>query len=512
LDGTVTDRRIRDVIIVGGGTAGWMAAAALASTMGEQLRIRLVESEAIGTIGVGEATIPAIRLFNGLIGIDENEFIRATQGTFKLGIEFQNWGRIGERYMHAFGQIGQSLDLIEFWQYWLRARHEGVAEPLGHYSFNETAAREGRFARVPQIPNTGLDGLSWAFHFDAGLYAGHLRALAEAAGVVRTEGTIVDVTQDGENGFVQSVTLNSDEVVAGELFIDCTGFRGLLIEEALKTGYDDWTHWLPCDRAITVPSENVGPPRPYTQSIAHQAGWQWRIPLQHRTGNGHVFCSDFMSEDEAAAVLLAHVEGKPLADPRTLPFRTGMRRKGWNRNVVALGLSSGFMEPLESTSIHLIQNGLAKLISHFPDRGFAQANVDAYNRRVAYDYERIRDFIVLHYHANQRDEPFWARCRAAPIPDTLRDKIELFRATGRVFREQEELFVEVGWFQVLTGQNVVPETWHPLADVLSGDELAGFLADLRTIVSTNAARLPTHQDFIARTCAAEPPSLQRKSA
>jgi tryptophan halogenase len=512
LDGTVTDRRIRDVIIVGGGTAGWMAAAALASTMGEQLRIRLVESETIGTVGVGEATIPAIRLFNGLVGIDENDFIRSTQGTFKLGIEFQNWGRIGERYMHAFGQIGQSLDLIEFWQYWLRARHEGVAEPLGHYSFNETAAREGRFARVPRIPNTELDGLSWAFHFDAGLYARYLRSLAETAGVVRTEGTIVDVTLGGENGFVQSVTLDSGEVIAGELFIDCSGFRGLLIEEALKTGYDDWTHWLPCDRAIALPSENSGPPRPYTQSIAHQAGWQWRIPLQHRTGNGHVFCSDFMSEDEAAAILLANVEGKPMADPRTLPFRTGMRRKGWNRNVVALGLSSGFMEPLESTSIHLIQNGIAKLISHFPDRGFAQANVDAYNRRVSYDYERIRDFIVLHYHANQRDEPFWARCREAPIPDTLRDKIELFRATGRVFREQEELFVEAGWFQVLTGQNVVPETWHPLADVLTRDELAGFLGDIRTIVSTNAARLPSHLDFIARTCAAEPVHFQRKTA
>lgn len=277
----------------------------------------------------------------------------------------------------------------------------------------------------------------------------------------------------------------------------------------MQTGYEDWTHWLPCDRAIAVPTENVGPPRPYTQSIAHDAGWQWRIPLQHRTGNGHVFCSEYISEDEATATLLANVEGRPLGDPRTIPFTTGMRRKAWNGNVVALGLSSGFLEPLESTSIHLIQNGIAKLISHFPDRTFRAANIEAYNRRMAYDYERIRDFIVLHYHANQRDELFWKRCREMDIPDTLRDKIDLFRATGRIFREQEELFVEIGWFQVLSGQNIVPETYHPLADVLTTSELAQFLSDIRTIVGANAARLPTHQQFIEQTCAA--PSMPSKT-
>jgi tryptophan halogenase len=500
----MSDSRIRDVVIVGGGTAGWMAAAALSATMGEQLRIRLIESEQIGTVGVGEATIPAIRLFNGLVGIDEDEFIRATQGSFKLGIEFLNWGRIGESYMHVFGQIGQSLDLIEFWQYWLRGRREGLAGPLGHYSFNETTARAGKFARMSRIPNTELEGIGYAFQFDASLYARFLRGMAERNGVERIEGRIVDVKLDGENGFVRSLVLESGEAIEGELFIDCSGFRGLLIEQTLQTGYVDWTHWLPSDRAIAVPTANVGPPRPYTQSIAHPAGWQWRIPLQHRTGNGHVFSSAYMSEDEATRILLDTVEGEPLADPRTIAFTTGMRRQAWNRNVVSLGLASGFIEPLESTSIHLVQNGIARLISHFPDRGFAPVNIDTYNRRIAYDYERIRDFIILHYTANQRDEPFWRYLRDMELPTSLRDKIDLFRATGRVFREQEELFAEVGWFQVLVGQNILPETYHPLADVLTGEELAGFLNDVRTIVSAPVPRMPSHQQFIAQTCAAEP--------
>lgn len=498
----MSDNRIRDVVIVGGGTAGWMAAAALSATMGEQLRIRLIESEQIGTVGVGEATIPAIRLFNGLVGIDEDEFLKASQGSFKLGIEFLNWGRIGESYMHVFGQIGQSLDLIEFWQYWLRGRKEGVAEPLGKYSFNENVARAGKFARMPRIPNSELDGIGYAFHFDASLYAKFLRGHAERNGAVRIEGLIVKVNQDGESGFVRSVTLESGEEIAGELFIDCSGFRGLLTEQTLGTGYVDWTHWLPCDRAIAVPTANVGPPRPFTQSIAHQAGWQWRIPLQHRTGNGHVFSSAYMSEEEAARVLLANVEGKPLADPRTIRFTTGMRELAWNKNVIALGLASGFIEPLESTSIHLVQNGIARLISHFPDRGFAKVNIDTYNRRIAYDYERIRDFIILHYTANQREEPFWRYLREMELPDSLRAKIDLFKATGRVFREQEELFAEVGWFQVLVGQNILPDTYHPLADVLTREELAGFLADIHTIVSAPVPRLPSHGEFIARTCAA----------
>ena len=498
----MSDSRIRDVVILGGGTAGWMAAAALSASMGDQLRIRLIESEQIGTVGVGEATIPALRLFNGLVGIDEDAFLRASQGTFKLGIEFLNWGRIGESYMHAFGQIGQSLDLIEFWQYWLRGRKEGVAENLGKYSFNENVARAGKFARLQRIPNSELEGIGYAFHFDASLYARFLRDISEKNGVIRTEGRIVKVNQDAESGFVRSLILESGEEIAGELFIDCSGFRAMLMEQTLDVGYVDWSHWLPCDHAIAVPTANSGPPKPFTQSIAHRAGWQWRIPLQHRTGNGCVFSSAYMSEDEARQILLDNVEGAPLAEPRLIQFKTGMREKAWHRNVVALGLASGFIEPLESTSIHLVQNGIARLISHFPDRGFAQVNIDTYNRRIGYDYERIRDFIILHYTANQRDEPFWRYLRDMDLPDSLSAKIELFKATGRIFREQEELFAEVGWFQVLVGQNIIPETYHPLADVLTQDELAGFLRDIRTIVSAPVPHLPSHGDFITRYCAA----------
>ncbi|MGV3730936.1 MAG: tryptophan halogenase family protein [Sphingopyxis sp.] len=502
----VGDSRITKVVIVGGGTAGWMAAAALSRTM-DNLSIRLVESDAIGTVGVGEATIPAIRLFNALVGIDEDEFVRETQGTFKLGIQFHDWGRIGDVYMHAFGQIGRSLGMLPFQQYWLRGRAEGVAGRLGGYSLSETAGRQNRFARLPRIPDTSLDGIAYAFHFDAALYAAYLRKVAEGAGVRRTEGKIAAVRRSGESGHVEAVVLENGEAIEGELFIDCSGFRALLIEEALETGYEDWTHWLPCDRAIAVPSENAGPPRPYTQAIAHRAGWQWRIPLQHRTGNGHVFCSDFISEDEATAVLLANIEGRALAEPRTLRFRTGMRRRAWNANVVALGLASGFLEPLESTSIHLIQNGIAKLIAHFPDRDFDPVNIDAYNRRVRFDYERIRDFVILHYHANQRtDSSFWIRCREMSIPDTLAQKIELFRSQGQIVREGDELFIEIGWFQVMTGQHLMPRGYHPMADQLTRDELAGFFADIETIVARTASHLPTQQDFIARHCAAGVPA------
>ncbi|HYC94385.1 MAG TPA: tryptophan halogenase family protein, partial [Sphingomicrobium sp.] len=446
----MSDNRIRNVVIVGGGTAGWMAAVALARTMGHQLNIRLVESDAIGIVGVGEATIPAIRLFNAMAELDEDEFLRETKATFKLGIEFHNWGKLGDRYMHAFGQFGQSLGLLEFFQFWLRARKEGVAKPFAHYSLTEVAARAGKFARMPRIPNTALEGITYAFHFDAGLYAKYLRSVAEGIGVTRTEGIIKSVERDGESGFIKSVTLEDGESIEGELFIDCSGFRALLIGEALGVGYDDWSHWLPCDRALAVPCENGPRLRPFTQSIAHQAGWQWRIPLQHRTGNGHVFCSEYISEDEAADVLLKNLEGKALADPRLIKFTTGMRHRAWDKNVVALGLSSGFLEPLESTSIHLIQRGAIKLMQLFPSNGIVAADVEEYNRQTRCEMEHVRDFIVLHYHVTQRDDTdFWRACRTMDIPDTLRHRIALFEETGRVFRAPNELFAENSWIQVM---------------------------------------------------------------
>lgn len=492
-------QRIQKVVIVGGGTAGWMVAAALSRAMGSIITIELVESDEIGTVGVGEATIPPILAFNQFIGIDENEFLRETKGTFKLGIEFQNWGRIGGKYMHAFGEIGQNTRFLEFTQCWLKAQREGVAGSLWDYSLNEVAARRDKFSRLHKIPGTELDGIAYAFHFDAGLYAAYLRKRSENAGVTRTEGRIKQVRRDAESGHVTAVVLDTDVEVKGELFIDCSGFQGLLIERELETGYEDWTHWLPCDCAVAVPSRNSDKLRPYTQSIAHQAGWQWRIPLQHRTGNGHVFCSEFMSEDEATAVLLGNLEGEALAEPRTIKFRTGMRKKTWSHNVIALGLASGFLEPLESTSIHLIQYGIMKLLAHFPDKGFDPVNIDTFNRRMRFDFENIRDFIITHYHINQRtDAVFWQRCREMEIPDTLRDRIDLFCATGRVFREKAELFAETGWFQLLIGQNAMPQSFHPVADRLSREQLQTFLDKLARTVRMAANQLPTHKQFISQ--------------
>ncbi|EJL29332.1 Tryptophan halogenase [Caulobacter sp. AP07] len=487
------DNRISQVVIVGGGTAGWMAAAALAKALGPLVSIRLVESDEIGTVGVGEATIPQIKLFNGLLGLDEDDFIRQTQGTFKLGIEFVGWTRPGHAYLHAFGGVGRDLGMVNFHQYWLKHRQGGGTSDFWAYSLNGAAAKANRFDRQP--------GLAYAFQFDAALYARYLRAHAERLGVVRTEGKILGATLREPDGFVESVTLERGEAVGGDLFIDCSGFRGVLIEQALKTGYDDWSHLLPCDRAVAVPTASTGPLRPYTQAIARPAGWQWRIPLQHRTGNGHVFCSRYVSEDEATATLMANLEGEPLAEPRLLKFVTGRRKAFWNRNVVALGLASGFMEPLESTSIHLIQSGLSRLLNLFPDQGFAQADIDEYNRQAGLEFERIRDFLVLHYWANQRSEPFWTACRDMAIPSELARKVEIFRAHGRLFREPEDLFFETSWLQVLLGQGVEPRGCHPMTDLVSGAQLEGFLADLRKITADAAGALPDHADFIRQQCA-----------
>ncbi|WOF41990.1 tryptophan 7-halogenase [Sphingopyxis indica] len=489
---------IADVVIVGGGTAGWMAAAALSRFLANgRRRITLVESDAIGTVGVGEATIPPILNFNRMLDINENDFLRATRGTFKLGIEFVNWGRAGDRYIHPFGSFGHDLHGIAFHQLWLRERVRGEAGDIADYSMSAAAAARGRFGRPGREAKPPLSELFYAFHFDASLYARFLRGLAERQGTIRREGRITGVERDGESGDVAAVRLESGERIAGDLFIDCSGFRGLLIEEQLGAGYEDWSRWLPADRAIAVPTANVGPPDPFTRSTAHGAGWQWRIPLQHRTGNGHVFSSAFMDEDEARRILLANLEGEPLADPRTIPFRTGRRKLSWSHNVIALGLSSGFLEPIESTSIHLIQNGIQRLLALFPDKPVSPVERDEYNRGMRDLYEDVRDFIILHYKATQRDDtPFWRHVRDMDIPDSLARKIELWRLHGRIFRENAELFGVTSWVAVLLGQNIRPERYDPVADTLDEAKVAAAMAEMRAAYARAAERLPAQDEFL----------------
>jgi tryptophan halogenase len=495
---------IRSVVVVGGGTAGWMTAATLAKVLRGRWTIKLVESDDIGIVGVGEATIPAIQLFNRVLEIDENEFLRATQGTFKLGIEFVDWGQLGSRYMHGFGPIGQELWTTEFHQYWRKMWLAGKAPDLEQFSITRMAARSNKFMRTAtDRPDSPLAQIKYAFHFDASLYARYLRKLAEGWGVQRIEGLIGPVHLRAGDGHVESVELVGGQRVDGDLFIDCSGFRGLLIEQALKTGYEDWTHWLPCDRAVAVPCEATPDPLPYTRSTAHGAGWQWRIPLQHRTGNGHVFCSRHLSDDEATAILLAHLDGKPLAEPRFIPFTTGKRRKTWNRNVIAVGLASGFLEPLESTSIHLIQTAISKIVTFFPDRGFSQPDIDEFNSQMDFEVTRIRDFIILHYHLNQRtDTPFWQACRGMSVPESLTRRMALYRQHGRIFREANELFTEVGWLQVMHGQGLIPDGYDPLVDVYDEAEIEEFLRSVREVIANCVDFMPGHGEFVAGNCAA----------
>lgn len=492
-------REGRRIVVVGGGTAGWMTAAALSRFCDTSWSIKLVESDAIGTVGVGEATIPMIRNFNSALGIDEAEFIAATNGTYKLGIEFVGWGTPDSRYLHAFGLVGRGLGLLPFQHYWLRGRAEGLAGPLADYVLNAVACHENRFAHVERRPGSALPPIPFAYHFDAGLYAAFLRSYAEERGVARAEGQITRVLTDGESGDVAAVHLEDGRAIAGDLFVDCSGFRALLIEATLETGWIDWSHWLPCDRAIAVPCEPGEPWLPYTRSTARKAGWQWRIPLQSRVGNGHVFSSAHMEEDAARDILLANLDGKPTAEPRTLRFVAGMRREAWKRNVIAIGLAAGFLEPLESTSIHLIQTGINRLLDYLPVSGFGDGDRASFNRRAAYEMERVRDFIILHYHANQRvGEPFWDRLREMQVPDTLTEKIAMFRAGGKVVRDQDELFDVPGWVQVMLGQGVMPEGWHPLADQLSREQLGQFLDTVRDAYRRDVARMPDHQDYVRR--------------
>jgi len=494
-----TEQPIR-IVIAGGGTAGWMAAAAFARFLGNSHRITLVESEEIGTVGVGEATIPQLRLFNASLGIDENRFMAATQASFKLAIEFVGWTK-GGRYMHAFGDVGRENGLLAFQHSWLRGKAEGVAKPLAAYSLGNQAALANRMQRGPARTAKLLPEMPYAFHFDAGLYARFLRGLAESGGVERIEGRIVSVTRDGESGDVTALKLDGEREVAGDLFIDCTGFRALLLGETLGAGFEAWSDLLPCDRAMAVPSERARDFTPYTRATAHGAGWQWRIPLQHRTGNGIVYASAHLSDDEAAARLLAGLDEKPLGDPRPLRFTAGKRQSFWKHNVVALGLASGFLEPLESTSIHMIQSGIERILKLLPGRTVSQVQRDEYDRQAHLEYDRIRDFLVLHYWANDRDEPFWAERRTAALPESLRHKIELWRASGGIVRGEADLFSEVAWFQVLAGQGIAAEGYHPLADAPSHEEMAEYLELIELLGAREVAQMPDHAAFIAQHCA-----------
>ena len=496
----MTVNPVRKVVIVGGGTAGWMAAAALTRIMGDLpgFSVTLVESEAIGTVGVGEATIPQIIGFNRMLGIDEMQFMRETRATYKLGIEFVDWVRPGHSYVHPFGSFGLDMLGIEFQHFYLRGLETGETAPIDAYSIAAVTGKAGRFF-WPQAdnPKSPMSKLSYAFQFDAGRYARFLRGMAEAAGASRVEGKVVDIRQNGETGFVEQVELDNGASVAGELFIDCSGFRSLLLGQTLKVPFHDWTKWLPCDSAVAVPCELGGRNEPLTRATARTAGWQWRIPLQHRLGNGHVFSSAHIERDEATDLLLASLDGKPLADPNQLSFTAGHRARFWERNVVALGLAAGFLEPLESTSIHLVQSSIARLMSLFPDTGFGQVEIDRFNMETLREYSDIRDFLVLHYRASERDDSeFWRYCRNLEAPGGLAEKIEMFRSSGRIFRENNELFTEASWLSVMLSQGITPRRYHPAACILDPEETGRRLRHIREVIEQTATQLPLQDDFL----------------
>lgn len=489
---------VKKVVILGGGTAGWMSAALIQKVVGPIIDVELVESEEIGTVGVGEATIPPIKLVNQVLGFNEAKFIKETNATIKLAIKFENWKRQGESYYHTFGAPGKSFAFCHFHHFWKRAVDNGYTQDLWDFDLNYLCCKDGKFAQI-NSKDPILD-LVYAYHFDASLYAKFLRKLAEGYGVKRTEGMVKQVEQN-EQGFVDALILKDGQRVAGDLFIDCSGFKGLLIQETLGAGFEDWSHWLPCDRAVAVPSERFEKTVPYTRSIAHSAGWQWRIPLQHRNGNGLVFSSSHYNEQEAMDLLMQNLETEPLGDPRVIRFKTGRRRKQWHRNVVAVGLSSGFLEPLESTSIHLIQSAIVRLIQLFPHQGVDEENIAEYNRQSKIEFDQIRDFLILHYHLNERDDSqFWRDMRSMDIPDSLAHKMSLFAQNGALFREQNDLFLEPSWMQVMMGQGITPKDYHPIANNMPQDRLFAMLDDILRVKREPVPKLPTHDAFLKSFC------------
>jgi len=497
---------IKTIAIAGGGTAGWMTAAALSRMLQPQnVKIVLVESEQIGTIGVGEATIPDVANFNRMLGIDEPTFMRATKATFKLGIEFTDWGRLGDRYFHPFGTHGVDMNGIDFHQYWLHAQSTGSKELLEDYSMCAIAAKRGKFILPDANPRSVTSHLRYAYHFDATQYALFLRDYAEKRGVVRREGKINDVLQDSLSGNLTGLRLENGETISADFFFDCTGFHASLIEKTLNVPFKDWSHWLPCNSAQAVASERTEPLLPYTKSTAKKAGWQWRIPTQHRTGNGHIYCSDFISDEQANQVLLDGLDAKPLGDARTIRFKTGCREQFWVRNCIAMGLSSGFLEPLESTSIYLIQQGISRFISLYPSSNASQVVQNEYNRLMSREFEQVRDFIILHYKSTMRDDSdFWRYCKDMSIPDSLQHKIDLFKAAGRVFRDDGELFTRPSWIAVLIGQNVFPDTNEPILSDIPASDIQQSLSSMSQAMQKAAGTMPSHAEFIERYTRAKP--------
>ncbi|MCU4674103.1 tryptophan 7-halogenase [Catenovulum sp. 2E275] len=489
-----TNEKLKNIVIAGGGTAGWMTAAAFGKLFGNSLNIKLIESEQIGTVGVGEATIPTLIYYHRLLGLDEREVMAATQATFKLGIQFENWRAINKDYFHAFGRTGQDCWACGFQHFWLKGQRQGITHSFADYNLELQAALNNKFAHLPD------NSLGYAFHLDATLYAKYLRQFAEQHGVKRIEGKIDKIHQHPQTGYIESLTLDNQLTLNGDLFIDCTGMRALLIEQTLNTGFEDWSHWLPADSALAVQTQLTGQAKPYTRSIAHSFGWQWNIPLQHRAGNGLVYSSKFVDDGTAEQTLKQNLHGEQLTDIRKINFKTGKRRQQWHKNCVAIGLSSGFLEPLESTSIHLISASIIRLMQMLPLNGIETRNIHEFNKQAELELIGIRDFIILHYKVtDRRDSPFWRHCANMPIPDTLNDKIQLFKESGRVLRERDELF-EDSWQQVMLGQGLTPQHYHPIADNMTETELNQFLTNIRHNIQKTVSRMPEHKTYIERYC------------